>query len=63
MMWYSSALFLIAAMSSASASEVKPVSLEGLYKFEKWVEAHAKQYVSDLQRMTRLHIWLQNDRK
>ena len=68
MRFTTSALFLIAAVSRAvttasSEAEVKPVSLESLYQFEQWVKAHTKQYVSDLQKMTRLHIWLDNNRK
>jgi hypothetical protein len=61
-MKYATAILLLIA-AICKASEVKPVSLEGLYKFEKWVETHAKQYASDLQKMARLHIWLENDRK
>ena len=64
MRYSTSALFLIAAVSSTFvAAEVQPVALESLYRFEQWVEAHAKQYASDLQKMARLHIWLANDGK
>ncbi|GAX26451.1 cathepsin L [Fistulifera solaris] len=61
-MRYTSAILLLIS-AVCKASEVKPVSLEGLNKFEKWVEAHAKQYASDLQKMARLHIWLANDQR
>jgi len=53
-------LLLLAAVASAAE---KPLSVELMSAFHKWVDFHGKQYNSHEEKMTRLQIWADNDGK
>jgi len=53
-------LLLLAAVASAAE---KPLSVELMSAFHKWVDFHGKQYNSHEEKMTRLQIWADNDER